>query len=258
MACRTGAGGESLRLPVPPGTMVYDDGTGELLGDLTAPGEELVVARGGAPGKGNASFATPTRRAPREATPGEPGESRRIRLELKLIADAGLLGLPNAGKSTLLRTMTAARPRVAGYPFSTLHPGLGVVSVGGGRSFVLADLPGLVEGASEGVGLGLRFLRHAERSGVLVMVLGVGLPLSPVEQLCVLRGELSAYGSDTSGRPVLHVLSRVDMVPDEETERMLGELPDGAMAVSAATGRGMDLFRMRLLEAVESRSAEDG
>ncbi|MCP4648016.1 MAG: GTPase ObgE, partial [bacterium] len=167
----TGARGKDLVLEIPPGTEVYNFDTGELLADMTEPGQRMLIARGGEHGLGNANFATPQRRTPRICTKGKPGEELKLRFELKLMADAGLVGFPNAGKSTLVSRISAARPKVAGYPFTTLSPSLGVVKFTDGFSYVVADLPGLIKGASRGVGLGLRFLRHAERNRILVFVL---------------------------------------------------------------------------------------
>lgn len=229
-------------LKVPPGTVVCDMETGEELGDLTEPGQKLVVAGGGQPGKGNASFATPRRRAPRRATKGEPGEYRRIRLELSLIADAGLIGVPNAGKSTLLSTVSAARPRIADYPFTTINPALGMVRLDRGFSFVLADLPGLIEGASQGVGLGLQFLRHVERTRILIYILGMGLELTPRQQYDTVREEVLAYKPELERLKEIVVLSRIDLAGEEAREAALAGLPSGAIAVSAVTGEGMDLF----------------
>lgn len=241
---RTGRRGEDLDLTVPPGTMVYDADTGEQLFDLTESGSTARVAEGGRAGRGNTSFATSTRRAPRKATKGMDGERRKLRLELRLMADAGLVGVPNAGKSTILSTVTAARPKVAGYPFTTLDPSLGVVRMGRGFSFVLADLPGLIEGASEGQGLGLRFLRHVSRNPILVFVLGAGLELSPLEQYDTLKVELELYGREEELlEPVeITVLSRSDLIPTDELEGELALLPEGTFAISSVTGYGMDVF----------------
>ena len=255
---RTGRRGEGSVLKVPPGTVVCDADTGEELGDLTLAGQRLVVARGGGPGKGNASFATPQRRAPRKATRGEPGESRRIRLELNLIADAGLIGVPNAGKSTLLSTVSAARPRIADYPFTTINPALGMVRMDRGFSFVLADLPGLIEGASQGVGLGLQFLRHVERTRILIYVLGMGLELSPSEQYRTVREEVMAYKPELERLEEIVVLSKVDLAPREERKEALGTLPEGALALSAVTGEGIEEFLSRVAGSIRNlRSGGD-
>ncbi len=237
----TGAGGKDLVLAIPPGTQVYDNQTGELLADLTENRESFLVARGGAHGRGNAAFATSRNRTPRQFTTGSPGRELQIRLELKLMADAGLVGFPNAGKSTLVRAVSAARPKVGDYPFTTLHPALGVVKTGTGESFVIADLPGLITGAAKGIGLGFRFLRHAERNRLLVFVLSPDLVLSPAEQLEALGNELREYGGfeNTQG---LVVLSKSDLLEAGELEKTLKTLPEGAMALSAATGAGVKAF----------------
>ncbi len=247
---RTGRSGEDSILPVPPGTIVTDLDSGQELGDLSAEGVELVVAKGGAPGHGNARFKSSRRQAPRFATRGRPGESRRIALDLKLIADAGLLGLPNAGKSTLLSKVSRARPRIGGYPFTTLHPCLGVIERARGFSFVLADLPGLVEGASAGAGLGLRFLRHAERTSLLVFVVAPDLDAPPEVQLDILRRELDAYSVILPSRSSIFLLSKADLLTEDSRRAILARLPDGAIAVSAATGEGVEEFLERLSRAV--------
>lgn len=246
---KTGRSGQDLEISVPCGTLVYDVDTGELLGDLARAGQRLKVAEGGRGGYGNTRFKSSTNRAPRKTTPGTPGEARHLKLELKLIADVGLVGLPNAGKSTLLRALSAARPKVAPYPFTTLHPHLGVVSVGSGpwQSFVLADIPGLIEGAAEGAGLGLRFLRHVQRCRLLLHVVDAapleGTP-GAAEQVRTVARELAKFSPELAERPRWLVLNKIDLVaPDERQglrERLLDELDWRAACyeVSAATGEG--------------------
>lgn len=242
---RTGADGEDIVIPVPLGTSVRDADSGELLGDLVEAGQELVVARGGRGGRGNARFATPTRQAPRRADPGESGESRWLLLELKLLADAGLVGMPNAGKSTLLSRVSAARPRVADYPFTTLHPCLGVVAVPGGGSFVLADIPGLIEGAHEGKGLGDRFLRHIERTRVIVHVLDLGAPPERdlFQDYLTINRELASYRAELARRPQLVVANKIDLPGARDRLLSLQEkITDGGrvLGVSAVTGEGIE------------------
>ena len=249
-ANRTGRRGQNTVLEVPPGTFVVDADSGEKLGDLTEPGQRLVVAGGGEAGRGNASFATSRRRAPRKATKGKEGEYRKITLELSLMADAGLIGVPNAGKSTILSTVSAARPKVAGYPFTTLNPSLGMIRMDRGFSFVLADLPGLIEGASQGVGLGLQFLRHVERNRILVYVMGAGMEMSPLRQYETVRAEVLEYKPHLEQLEEILVLSKADLVTDEERRELLEELPDGAFAVSSITGYGMDRFLKTIAEAI--------
>ncbi|MEN8209344.1 MAG: GTPase ObgE, partial [Candidatus Fermentibacteria bacterium] len=247
---KTGRGGRDEILKIPPGTVVYDSDTGEQLGDLTEPGQELRVAPGGKPGRGNASFATSKVRAPRTFTKGEPGFFRKLRLELSLIADAGLIGVPNAGKSTILSTVSAARPKIAGYPFTTLNPALGIVKMAKGFSFVLADLPGLIEGASEGVGLGLRFLRHVERNRILIFIVGAGLELSPAEQYRTVREEVMAYKPDLEELDEIVVLSKVDLIDGKEKKTILETLPEGTISISAVTGLGMEEFLRRIADSI--------
>jgi GTP-binding protein len=218
----TGAAGEDLIVPVPVGTVVYDEETQEQLGDLTEVGQRLLVAKGGKGGWGNARFKSSTNRAPRKAMPGLPGETRQLRLELKVLADVGLLGLPNAGKSTLIRAVSAARPKVADYPFTTLHPNLGVVPVGPHRSFVMADIPGLIEGAAEGAGLGIRFLKHLQRTRLLLHVVDIA-PLDeaadPVKGAKAIVAELKKFSPKLASKERWLVLNKVDLLPEDEAER---------------------------------------
>ncbi len=243
---RTGAGGADVVVPVPPGTVVRCAETGELIGDLIEPGQELVVARGGRGGRGNARFASSTNRAPRRAEEGTPGEERELALELKLLADVGLVGLPNAGKSTLLARLSAARPKVADYPFTTLEPYLGVVRMPGDdlQTLVMADIPGLIEGAHQGAGLGTQFLRHVERCRVLAHLVDLGEWERLEIDVGAVRGELAAYEADLAARPWVLVGSKLDTTSDreaavEELRRVAREIGVTAVAVSAVTGEGL-------------------
>lgn len=254
---KTGASGKDEIVPVPPGTIVRDAETGAVLGDLVEPGEEIVVARGGRGGRGNARFATSTNRAPRRADPGEPGEEREIELELRLLADVGLVGLPNAGKSTLLSVLSAARPKIADYPFTTLEPYLGVVRAPDDetRTTVLADIPGLIEGAHEGAGLGHRFLKHVSRCRVLLLLVDLAGEDELARSVNTVRSELVAYDEDLRERPWVLVGTKLDAVGDDEPR--VAELEAcarahrvSAVAISAVTGRGLpellgELFRSR-------------
>ena len=242
----TGARGKDLILKLPPGTEVYDHTTGEMIADLTDSGQQVLIARGGEPGRGNACFATAQRRTPRIFTRGDKGEDFKLRFELKLMADAGLVGFPNAGKSTLISRISAATPKTADYPFTTLVPSLGVVRFRGVFTFTVADLPGLIEGASRGIGLGLRFLRHAERNRILVFVLSPDLAVTPVEQLTILRNELTKYGSEITGARALAVLSKCDTITPEQEKEFLSQLPPGTMVLSSVTGRGIPEFLQKL------------
>ncbi len=243
---QTGASGADEVVLVPPGTVVRDAASGEVLGDLVAPGEELVVAAGGRGGRGNASFATPTHRAPRHATPGSAGEERTLELELKLIADLGLVGLPNAGKSTLLAAISAARPKVAAYPFTTLEPYLGVAQAPGDadRTMVVADVPGLIAGAHLGAGLGLQFLRHVERCLALAHLVDLTDPLPLPERVATVQRELAAHVTPLDQRPWLLVGTKVDAVAEPEAARAeLAAVAAAAgvpcCAISAVTGSGV-------------------
>jgi len=239
---RTGRRGADLDLDVPPGTSVFHNETGLMLGDLIEPGQTLVVARGGSPGKGNASFASSTRQAPRKATRGQPGEELQLRLELALIADVGLVGLPNAGKSTLLSRVSAARPKIADYPFTTLHPCLGVVRMERGFSFVIADLPGLIEGASEGLGLGHRFLRHVCRNRILVYMVAADLPETPLRQLEIVRDEIHRYNPELNMLEEVVVLSKIDLLDESEIIEIIETLGESVFPLSSITGSGVKPF----------------
>jgi GTP-binding protein len=218
----TGAGGEDLEVPVPIGTVASDVETGEVLGDVTLAGQRLLVAKGGKGGWGNTRFKSSINRTPRKAMPGLPGELRDLQLELKVMADVGLLGLPNAGKSTLIRAVSAAKPKVADYPFTTLHPNLGVVGVGIHRSFVMADIPGLIEGAAEGVGLGIQFLKHLQRTRVLLHLIDIA-PLDPeadpVRDARAIVAELEKFSAELAVKERWVVLNKLDLLPAEEAEK---------------------------------------
>jgi len=247
---RTGRSGEDLVLKVPPGTVVTDADSGALLGELLVAGERLVVARGGRGGRGNARFPTPTNQAPRRWEPGEEGEERRIQLELKLIADVGLVGQPNAGKSTLLSAVTAARPKVADYPFTTIAPNLGVVRLSGYRSFVMADVPGLIEGAHEGRGLGHQFLRHIERTRTLALLIPVDAG-DPQTEYEALRGELAAYAAPLARTPHCVVLTKTDLLgPGDPPPELAAPEAFGVFPVSSITRQGL----AELLDALWERS----
>lgn len=241
-----------LVITVPPGTLILDRDRGHLLRDLTAAEEEVNVAKGGRGGRGNKAFATSVNRAPRETQPGTPGEERWIVLELKVIADAGLVGLPNAGKSTLLSRLSHALPEIADYPFTTKHPNLGVVTIGDERAFVLADLPGLIEGAHSGVGLGHEFLRHVERTRVLVHLVEP-LPLDgsdPLLNYQVVHRELELHGRDLAAKPEIVAVSKAELTGSADVrQRLQRELGREVLAISAVTGQGL----AQLVNAVVTR-----
>lgn len=253
---RTGRDGASIELPVPVGTLVYDEETGVLLHDFTRPGERVLVARGGRGGRGNARFATSTHQAPTEHEPGFPGEEKRLRLELKLLADVGLVGFPNAGKSTLISRISAARPKIADYPFTTLEPHLGVVEAGEGRSFVVADIPGLIEGAHEGHGLGTRFLRHIERTRLLVHLVDVSEASGrdPAHDFEVILRELASFSAELAAKPMLVAASKIDIAQDparvESVARLARQRGLPFLAISSVTGQGIPALVRAMAERV--------
>lgn len=242
---RHGADGDSSFLSVPPGTLAWDAATGQLLADLDHPGATAVLAKGGKGGRGNVHFASPTHQAPRRRELGEPGATLAIRLELRLIADIGLVGLPNAGKSTLLAQLTGARPKIAAYPFTTLTPNLGVAEVGEGRVLTLADVPGLIEGAHEGAGLGLAFLKHLARTRVLVHLVDASLgEQGVIAAYREVAAEMEMHSPELSGKPTLLALNKLDLIDSEEGSRLLAQLAKAlprtllVLGISAATGAG--------------------
>jgi GTP-binding protein len=249
-ATRKGRDGEGVLLRVPVGTIVRDHDTGDVLADLDAPGKSVIAARGGRGGRGNARFATPVEQAPTRHEPGVPGETRTIDLELKLIADVGIVGLPNAGKSTLLSRLSSAKPRIGDYPFTTLSPVLGLVRYGDEGSFVAADLPGLIEGAHEGRGLGLRFLRHVERTRVLLILLDASSPTLEADY-ATLVNELASYGGGLIEKRRVVVLNKTDLLDGPAPEARFGG--EEVLAISALKAEGLEPLRHavgRMLEGI--------
>lgn len=251
---KTGAGGESIYIKVPIGTTVVDEDTQEILYDIEKVGEKALVARGGRRGVGNAAFKSSTNRSPRQTTPGDPGEYRSLRLQLKLIADVGLLGRPNAGKSTLISRVSAARPKIAEYPFTTLTPSLGIVKVALDSSFVMADIPGLIEGASDGVGLGTRFLRHVARCKVLLHLVDVNPEdaSDPVTNISMIEEELARYSSYLIQRPIWIILSKIDQLQADEIENLLERIKIShpgreVEMISSHAGQGIDVLLNKLM-----------
>src|SRR5438552_10608999 len=257
---KTGREGEDVLLKVPVGTIVYDDDTGEEVFDFTGPDQRIVIARGGRGGRGNARFATSTHQAPREHELGRAGEERSYRLELKLLADVGLVGFPNAGKSTLISRISAAKPKIADYPFTTLEPNLGVVTVGeepNQESFVVADMPGLIEGAHQGSGLGVQFLRHIERTRLLVHLVDVsdasGRP-DPVKDFEVIMGELSSFGAGLENKPMLLVASKCDAANKTKLAKLKRYAKSHDiefLPISAVTGEGIEKVKYAMAEKVD-------
>ncbi len=248
---RAGRNGEDLKLKVPPGTVVFDE-DGRLIADLKTDGDRVRVAAGGRGGRGNTSFKSSTHQAPRECEPGQPGEERQLTLELKLIADVGLVGFPNAGKSTLISRISAARPKIADYPFTTLEPHLGVVDLGDFRSLVVADIPGLIEGAHQGTGLGVKFLKHIERTRVLVHLVDVseGSGREPVRDLDTINGELLGFSGELAAKPQIVAANKVDALSDPARLRALSDHCAAAgipfVAISAVTGEGVGALLEKL------------
>ncbi len=260
----TGKSGEDLIVKVPVGTVVHEGDTGELIGDLVHDGQRLVVARGGFHGLGNTRFKSSTNRTPRQSKPGTPGEARRLQLEMKLLADVGLLGLPNAGKSTLIRAVSAARPKVADYPFTTLYPNLGVVRASAHRSFVMADIPGLIAGAAEGAGLGVQFLKHLSRTRLLLHLVDMGPLGNPVADVTSILAELKRFSPELAARERWLVLNKIDLLPVAEREQrcrsVVADLQwhGPVFEISALTADGTDRLVQAVMDFIEtSRAVED-
>ena len=260
---RTGAEGHTIEVDVPIGTVVYDEATGERLFDFTEAGQRFTVARGGKGGKGNARFATSTHQAPTEHEPGRPGEEKRLRMELKLLADVGLVGFPNAGKSTLISRISAARPKIADYPFTTLEPNLGVVQFADFRSFVVADIPGLIEGAHLGHGLGIQFLRHVERTRLLAHLVDVseGSGRDPVQDFETVMEELASFNEDLVKKAMIVVATKLDAAQDPERVAALRNLAAERglefFEISSATGLGIEQLKYAMAERVWAEPVSD-
>src|SRR6202790_4426657 len=258
---KTGREGEDVLLKVPVGTIVYDEETGEKVFDFSGPDQRMVIARGGRGGRGNARFATSVHQAPREHEAGRPGEEHTYRLELKLLADVGLVGFPNAGKSTLISRLSAAHPKIADYPFTTLEPQLGVVQLDDFRSFVIADIPGLIEGAHLGQGLGIQFLRHVERTRLLAHLVDVSESSGrePVHDFEVIMQELAAFSADLAAKPMLIVATKIDVAQDparlESLKLLAAERGLPCFAISSVTGEGLEQLRYAMAERVLEREA---
>ena len=262
---KTGRSGDDLDVMVALGTVVHDVDTGELICDLTEPGQRQKVADGGRGGLGNTRFKSSVNRAPRKITNGTPGEGRHLRLELKVLADVGLLGMPNAGKSTLITAMSSAKPRIADYPFTTLHPNLGVVRVGQLQSFVMADIPGLIEGASEGAGLGIQFLKHLQRTGLLLHLVDIAPidpDVEPADEVKAIASELVKFSAELADKPRWLVINKIDLLSDEDLPVARDMLLEAlqwsgpAFEVSAATGAGTEELAQAVMQQLELTNQE--
>jgi len=252
---KNGADGEDLVIKVPPGTLVYDDDLGLLLKDMNKPDMKTLICRAGTGGKGNKAFATSTNQAPRYTEPGKKGQQRNLRLELKLIADVGLIGLPNAGKSTLISRCSKAKPKIAAYPFTTLEPVLGIVELPDFRRFVMADIPGLIENAHNGAGLGYEFLRHIERTKILVHIIDI-VPLdktAPFENYKTIREEISEYNKELANKPEIIALNKIDLEPESENIKNFSEkIGKQTFPISAVTGKGIDRLNEQIWKMLEN------
>src|SRR5579872_275012 len=261
----SGRAGEDLTLRVPVGTMIYDEDTDELMADLTQHGQTACVAKGGSHGIGNARFKSSVNRSPRRTIPGQPGEKRHLRLELKVLADVGLVGMPNAGKSTLIHAISAARPKVADYPFTTLHPNLGVVRVSQHRSFVVADIPGLIEGAAEGAGLGIRFLKHVMRTRLLFHIVDIAPPdgRDPVEIVQTITEELKKFSPELSEKERWLVLNKIDLLPEDEVDEHCEDIvkrlgwTGKVFKISGVSHKGTDVLIQEAMRYLEGSLEQD-
>jgi GTP-binding protein len=253
---KTGKNGRNLTIELPPGTLVIDADTGHLIKDLVETGETFVILKGGRGGQGNTKFKTSTHRTPRFAQPGEPGETRTLKLELKLLADVGIIGLPNAGKSTLISAISSARPKIANYPFTTLAPSLGVVQTGWSEPFVVADIPGLIKGAHQGIGLGIKFLRHIERTRILVHLIDASSidPDDPLDQYHTINQELAMYDEKLAKKPQIVVLNKLDLSGVRKSADIFqSAVKDKEVVfISALTGQGLEQLKSQIVQLLDS------